>query len=294
MRSASGDPALCIIDCQLDGRGITISGDTHLEDCRVEGFTITNGVGFPDAGPSPVGGAMRINSPATVRTCRLIDNVSDTGGGIYIDEGGASVIEDCVIQDNLALIFCGIFCQSTAATTLQNCLIHDNLSLTRGGGVGVWSPANFVTPAKLVMIGCTIKWNTAGLANLPAWGGGLYVSSAQVKAVNCVFRGNRVMPANGVQGFGGGIAPFDQEPLNSTLDPTLELTNCLIVENDLGEEITSLQGDMGGGGIANQGGALHASNCTIANNSQHDGGEYQQLHDAGAATSSFHNCIFWW
>src|SRR5688572_16785214 len=135
---------------------------------------------------------MRINSPATVRTCRLIDNLSDVGGGIYIDEGGGSIIEDCVIQDNLAATFGGISCISTGVTTLRNCLIEDNLSLTRGGGVGVWSPPNFVIPANLVMIGCTIKWNTAGLSNQPTWGGGLYVSSAQVKAVNCAFRSNRV------------------------------------------------------------------------------------------------------
>ncbi|HET9233442.1 MAG TPA: hypothetical protein VFP10_04825, partial [Candidatus Eisenbacteria bacterium] len=40
VRSASGDPALCIIDCQTLGRGFLISAVTNV--ARIEGLTIKN------------------------------------------------------------------------------------------------------------------------------------------------------------------------------------------------------------------------------------------------------------
>ena len=77
VRSASGNPGLCIIDCENDGRGFSF----HLNEgvtTIVEGLTITNG--YADF-PAPSYGR---------------------GGGIWCDSGSSPTLKNCVITGNTA------------------------------------------------------------------------------------------------------------------------------------------------------------------------------------------------
>jgi hypothetical protein len=69
VRSASGDPATCIIDCEGSGRGFYFhSGETATS--IVQGLTIRNGHPNPSSGDNSYGGAVYcISSSPTLAAC---------------------------------------------------------------------------------------------------------------------------------------------------------------------------------------------------------------------------------
>ena len=94
VRSASGDPATCIIDCEEDGRGFYFhSGETRT--AVVDGLTITNGL-VDDNG----GGICCVGSDPTIINCVLSANDAyfGSGGGIH-SKGGSPLIKDCRFDD---------------------------------------------------------------------------------------------------------------------------------------------------------------------------------------------------
>jgi hypothetical protein len=101
VRSASGDPALCIIDCQNSGRGFHLDG--VISAARVTGFTVKNGLS------SSGGGILFDNASAVVENCWIIDNTANlTGGGAFSMENNSDpIIIDCVINGNLASGYAG-------------------------------------------------------------------------------------------------------------------------------------------------------------------------------------------
>lgn len=124
VRSESGDPALCTIDCQGLGRGFL------LLPCEgrnaFTGFTITGGVAERGAGirdesgrgadfadcvfsrnaAASVGGGLETFRPCTFTRCVFEENsCGDVGGGFFCGSGGAapsSTFEACVFVGNSA------------------------------------------------------------------------------------------------------------------------------------------------------------------------------------------------
>ena len=101
VRSASGDPALCIIDCGGAARGFTVSG--VVSAARIEGFTITNGL----AGTG--GGISFDNASATVVNCRIVGNSANSvaGGGLSMENGSSPTLTGCLIAGNHSSGFWG-------------------------------------------------------------------------------------------------------------------------------------------------------------------------------------------
>jgi hypothetical protein len=134
VRSASGDPETCIIDCEEDGRAFHFhSGETA--EARVEGLTIRDGLVWED-GPGGAGVFCESSSPSfdncrfvshfvypeqqpargaamalhdsspMVTGCVFLDNTGDGAcaayGGAVFSQNGSPVFEDCIFEGNIA------------------------------------------------------------------------------------------------------------------------------------------------------------------------------------------------
>lgn len=129
IRSASGDPTTCIIDCQAtqndQHRGFTLDGGETLNTV-IEGITLRGGY-------SDYAGGV-VAEIATIRNCHFINNVGIEGGGITMMDSG--VIEDCLIVGNSAANGGGISvcCYPGAMATLNRCTFVGNTATDYGGG----------------------------------------------------------------------------------------------------------------------------------------------------------------
>jgi hypothetical protein len=210
LRSASGDPALCIIDCEGS------AGGPH------RGFYFHNGEG-PDSvvdGITIANGFVTVNSPGLWY-----------GGGVLCDNNSSPTLANCIITGNATYdggSGGGVYCHLGNAT-LTNCTISGNTS-EAGGGVACGSSAPMLSH-------CTISGNYAGYA-----GGGVYCAHSSPTLTNCVISGNYA-------GEGGGVAcNYSSDPAlsNCTIsgnavdhsgaglycsqsDPAL--TNCIVWSN---------------------------------------------------------------
>jgi len=129
VRSASGDPTTCVIDCEASDsdnhRGFTLMDGETLESV-IEGITITRG----NHGWS--GGVYC--QYATIRNCHFIDNVGTEGGGITMQEAG--VIEDCLFVGNHAVNGGGVSvcCAYGITASVTRCTFVRNTADDYGGG----------------------------------------------------------------------------------------------------------------------------------------------------------------
>jgi len=129
VRSASGDPTTCIIDCEASDsenhRGFTLHGGETLESI-IEGITITRGNDGWSGGVSCL--------YATIRNCHFIDNKGTEGGGITMREEG--VIEDCLFVGNHAVNGGGVSvcCSYGAMASVTRCIFVGNTADEYGGG----------------------------------------------------------------------------------------------------------------------------------------------------------------
>ena len=270
VRSRSGDPTKCIIDCsggQYDGVKF-VSDETS--DSVLEGVTVTNGVfgivcgvrAMPPIVPGQYG------SP-TINNCIVSNNSgsggiggpSYDGGGMYCVESSAPVLTDCTFSNNTSgggLVVGpdpnggGMYCENSSPT-LVDCAFAGNstgggfTSPGAGGGMYCWSS----TP---VLTGCVFEVNTA-----TGSGGGFACIGGHPLLRDCVFFGNSA--GTGMGGIGGGA-------MVSGYDPTFEY--CTFHNNSA----------MNGGGIACYDSllfGLDVLNCTFyANSATNGAGVYIQ------------------
>ncbi len=129
VRSASGDPTSCIIDCEADEFdmhcGFNLDGGETVNTI-IEGISIRNGY------QSWSGGIFC--QLATIRNCHFIDNVGTEGGGITMQEQG--VIEDCLFVGNHAINGGGVSvcCCYGATASVARCTFVGNTADDYGGG----------------------------------------------------------------------------------------------------------------------------------------------------------------
>lgn len=266
VRSASGDPETCIIDCETAGRGFYFhSGETRT--AVVDGLTITNGLVVEDNG----GGICCIGSGPTIINCVLSVNDADpgSGGGIY-SEGGSPLIKDCRFDD----CYCywisdftphgggGVYCTGGTPEIIGNFFTgcYLSVSCTDGGGaIGFYE-------TDIVIRGNEIR-NCGGHGA----GGGICGESSQVNITD-----NVIGQCGGFH-YGGGLALWGSSGT---------VYQNLIVDNHVE--------DLRGGGVYIDGGSIEIALCTIANNavglpSEHGYGGGVCVY--GAAEASIRNCI---
>jgi hypothetical protein len=193
LRSVSGHPAECTIDCSYAGRGFWFhSGETAA--ATVDGFTI-------DVGSSP--------DPVDVR-----------GGGILCTNGSSPTISNCIIQ------FCqsgtysvsggggGLACVDRSHPTVINCII-EQCSVNPADGAGVLCDGGS-NPA---LTGCIIRQCVAdsGAADHVAGGALVCLSGSNAVLTDCLIEQNSA--SRGV----GGVVCCSADPI---------LRRCTITGNE--------------------------------------------------------------
>jgi len=216
VRSASGDPALCVIDCQGEGRGFCFrSGEGP--DSVVEGLTITNGyVDVDSPGGDEGGGVLCTNgSSPTLSNCAISGNQASlleygVGGGLACRESGNPTLTGCEIRGNWADYGGGLYCHCSSPT-FAGCEIDSNTAAWFGGAGDLNEHS---APA---FLGCTLDGNVSFMG-----GGGLNCwSHSSPTLTHCVLRGNRC--GESMYGSGGAIS--------CSYSSNATATNCILWDN---------------------------------------------------------------
>ena len=154
VRSASGNPANCIIDCgNISGRRGFYFHNNETSAATVEGITIKRG----NAGTLYYGGAIECEEASpTISNCIITNNKAAFGGAIDCFNDASPVIENCIITNNSSTYAGGaIECSSESKPQIINCLIAKNTAAgSYGGAIDCYY---FSLP---VIINCTIADNT--------------------------------------------------------------------------------------------------------------------------------------
>lgn len=255
VRSAGGDPATCVIDCEGNGRGfyfhsgedagsvlqgLTIrnansdvggvychSASPTLMDCMITGGTAGYGAGlYCDCDSSP-----------TLINCTFSNNTASRGGGVGCSQDSSPTLTNCIIGANIAAYGAGLWCDQNSCPTLINCIIFDNIYSDYGAGVEC-------DRSDPTLTNCTITGNRADYG-----GGALHCRYASPTLTNCMISNN----SGG--GNGGGLCcRYDSSPT---------LTGCTIIGNTCNDR---------GGGILCTDATATLTNCTITGNAASYGG----------------------
>ncbi len=199
VRSAGGDPSMCVIDCELSGRGFDLAFQ-ETPASVIEGLTITNGQ------VAGLGGAILCTdfSGATIRNCVLSANsalprafIPGNGGALCVAQGSTVTLDDCTVAGNTATgginasVGGGIACFGSSVE-LVGCMITGNSAGAGGGGIYAWGGGT------LRLTQCVIDGNTVGREG--SSGGGVSVAEGTLLiARDCTFSGNSA-------DFGGAVA----------------------------------------------------------------------------------------
>jgi parallel beta-helix repeat protein len=268
VQSASGDPSLCIIDCEGDGRGFYFHNNEGAGSV-VTGLTITEGK-VSNGG----GGVNCEESAPTFSNCTILRCTAGYGGGFRAFNyffHQFPTLTDCTIKDNTGISGGGGITCGRSPMTITNCTFSGNAATSVSDGIGGGFYFGECDP---IVTDCTFTGNSAAEE-----GGGGYCYKANPKFNNCTIAENEADAGAGIY--------FTQCP-----DPAL--VDCTIARNN-----TNNSGAKDGGGIycnvsdpeltgcaiignhaRNNGGGLFClnnskpelTNCTVAGNSAHQGG----------------------
>ncbi|MCH8800254.1 MAG: hypothetical protein IH963_05020 [Chloroflexi bacterium] len=253
VRSESGDPATCIIDCASAGRRAFIFQSGETSASLVDGFKITGCLNSD-------GGGMRISGASpTINNCEFIGNdANGDGGGIFVTGAAASPsISNCVFISNTAVQDGGAICNAAGATpSVTDCVFSGNTAF-RGGAV-----VNFIA-SNATFDRCLFTSNQTSGGN----GGAMANDTSHPTLTDCTFSFNSAIK-------GGAM-------LNNKSDPVLR--NCLIRDNSA----------VDGAGFANLfDSSPQLINCTFfSNDASGEGGG--MFNDGSGSDPTVVNTIFW-
>lgn len=201
IRSVTGNPADCILDCQNLGPGILIFRGQTLATA-ISGLTIRNAVQALVVGLSS----------ATVTNCTFSNNRAPFGPAVWFS-GDAMIVDRCTFADNLSFTpesKGGALHVSGGDLTLTNSLFSNNLT-TEGpsfpgsppppfnGRSVTLAPRNGQTVAARIT-NCTLfgTWSVASAANV-------YVEGSSLALINSILRGGS-SPTSDIYNAGGSVS----------------------------------------------------------------------------------------
>jgi hypothetical protein len=261
VRSHSGNPQACVIDCGgAPHRGFHFHAGEGSASV-LDGVTIRNGACPPEGSGIRCDGA----SP-TINNCILEGNfcLGGYGAGLFC-RNSAPTLTDCTFLgngDGRDVAGGGVACVAGSSPALVGCTFEANRAQSGGGGLFC---ADHSSPT---LTDCTFSGNTVA-PYTGCLGGGLFCwNYASPVLVDCVFSDNSA-------GSGGGVAGYDH------CDPSM--TDCLF------------SGNTSGGG----GGAYfwylcvpRLDGCTFAGNSANLGSAYGGGIFCNASSPILTNCTF--
>jgi hypothetical protein len=171
IRSESGDPSRCTIDCEQHPRGGVEPNRAfyffHTLEMEpvLEGITITRGY-------ATLGGAVLCwYSSPRISNCVFVGNTAWEGGAIMADESSPTV-QNCVIINNVAteLPGGGIFAVDSNMV-IQGCTISQNAVMNNreGGGISVWGDSNIEVHHSIIsgqLVGEAVYCEDGAIASL--------------------------------------------------------------------------------------------------------------------------------
>lgn len=170
LKSLSGTPENCVIDCEGSGRGVLFCCGENVNS-RLERITIRNGLALATYWPYDGGGVICVGSSPTIEGCIFeMNTAGDDGGGMLL-EGGHAVVRNCDFRDNSAEWGGGAYL-GDAPVTLEGCTFSGNTA-AHGGGLGLGGSG-------ATLRNCTFHGNAAPN------GGGLYVSNCDATLENVI------------------------------------------------------------------------------------------------------------
>ena len=221
-----------IIDGDENGLSVISIRDSEDRDCRICGFTITNG-------HSDYGGGIYVRSSAPQLENLIIRNntAQRNGAGIYNTGESQTSISDITLENNTANNGGGgVSVYQLSAVSISNCQIRSNHAESYGGGIQC---SNALANVENVII----EDNTSG-----QYGGGIHVFGlASVRLTGGIIKGNQAI-------LGGGIGIWNESLVTATY--------VLFAENSA----------TFGGAVWVELGSMMASNSTFSNNSGEDSG----------------------
>lgn len=195
IRSRSGDPAACTIDCGGSPGDPHRGCDFHSAegpDAVLADVTIRNGY-LQGNYPQGCGAAVLCrNASPTLQGCILTGGTASSGGGLHCSSSAAPTVEACIFADNIATSSAGgMYCSGAVAPSLSDCVFSGNSAASFGGA---FYCTNDATPS---LDACVFLMNSA--ANE---GGGLRSSSGALATMTgCTFIGN-------TSGLGGAVSCY--------------------------------------------------------------------------------------
>jgi predicted outer membrane repeat protein len=197
LRSHSGSPASCVIDCEDQHRRRGLIFDSHEGPGAVlQDISIVNADGWNPAGDEGSGGAVYCEDACPrIVNCAFTNNVGYAGGAIYcfrhddLPEGlpGAPVeLTGCTFAENAASITSGgAIALGQCPATIEDCVFSANSAAGGGGAVFVMDGSD-----STLIRGCTFIANAAEQQGSAIWRLGLS-DDAVLRLANCTLYGHR-------------------------------------------------------------------------------------------------------
>jgi hypothetical protein len=204
VRSESGDPETCIIDCEGSEADPHRGFDFHSgegSESVLQAVKITNGHVREDHG----GAISCLASSPTLTNCTFSRSSAGTGrgGGMWCTDYSSPTLTNCMFCENDGEIGGGgMWCAAYASPELTGCMFRDNVASGGGSGGG-----------GIVCVGSSPTGSRGG--------GGVNCSYSSPMLTNCTFSHNSADPA-------GGICCYESSPL---------VMNCIIAFSESGEAV---------------------------------------------------------
>lgn len=176
LRSQSGTPSACRIDCQGAARALQLDAEPTV---RIEGIKFTRGY-------AAFGGAILLNNAPEIRNCIFYDNFATSdGAAIYVSPGGNPYVTDC---------YFGL--HETGAPGHNGSVLCGNASVRSCRFEGNYARALFMVSGEAVIDSCTFFENHCG-----GGAGAMWLECCSHVAIrDCEFRGNTGSIASAVIG----------------------------------------------------------------------------------------------
>jgi predicted outer membrane repeat protein len=271
VRSESGNPENCVIDCEGAANGFVFRAEEG-ESSVLFGFKVINGVGEK-------GGAVYCGVPSvgvtggaspTIANCIFANSPVTQGAGIYCDwRGSEPTIMNCQFIGNTA--GSGIYMREDVYITITDCVFDGN---SRGAYVGRFNGIEFVncifrnhtnravrgSETGITLTGCTFEYNSGGAVEC-------HLMSADIS--DCTFTGNSAV---------------DGGALYAGMDSDYNVTDCRFVENSATNE--------GGAVYCREFNGLTVTDCWFEGNTAVEGGAVY-IRTAWINDPQFTRCTFY-
>ena len=241
VRSLSGIPSSCVIDCEGNGRGFWFHSFED-SDSVVDGIMIIGGNATSGTPGGSNGGAILCEySDPTLTNCSFVTNsAASQGGAIYCYDSNPT-ITTCTFQFNTALLGgalmfyeCGSF-YNEEYPILTDCTIASNTA-RNGGGMACSLSGPDLTDCRFVQNAASVTGSTDGL------GAGIYLDHSTPRLTDCT------ISKNVASNDGGGFYCDHSDP---------RLFTSLVTENGA---------DNGGGFYLFDGSDATLNDCSITYN----------------------------